>query len=142
MAKFYSVNSPIIPLEDVERILNIQLYHADIVCFIEFNKLNPYFVSKDKTLIIFPKDNIGRINIPYELTKDFNNTMEIYANIIKKYGNLINEIHLSLNDKFILEFFPNIPESQDKENKENNVKINKIVAYYPFTNLKIDISKA
>ena len=73
------------------------------------------------------------------ITKDFNNTMEIYADIIKKYGNLINEIHLSLNDKFILEFFPNIPESQ---NKENNVKINKIVAYYPFTNLQIDISKA
>ena len=65
--------------------------------------------------------------------------MEIYADIIKNYGNLINEIHLSLNDKFILEFFPNIPESQ---NKENNVKINTIVAYYPFTNLKIDISKA
>ena len=139
MAKFYSIDCPIIfPPEDVEKNLNIKLCHGDIVCFIQNNKINPYYVSKYKTLIICHKNNIGRINIPYELTKDFNNTMEIYADIIKKYGNLIDEIHLSLNDKFILEFFPNIPESQ---NEENNVKINKIIAYYPFTNLKIDISK-
>jgi hypothetical protein len=139
MAKLYCINSPIIPPENVEQILNIQLCHGDIVCFIHYDIINPYYVSKHRSLIICPKDNIGRINIPYELTRDFDNTMEIYADIIKKYGNLINEIHLSLNDKFILEFFPNIPESQ---NKENNVKINKIVAYYPFTNLQIDISRA
>lgn len=141
MAKFYTFNSnQIISPESVEKSINVQLHHGDIVCFLINSIINPYFVSQYKTWIICPKTKIGRINIPYELTKDFDNTMEIYADIIKKYGNLIDEINLALTDKFLLDFFPNISESHS--NEKNNVKINKIVAYYPFTNLKIDISKA